>query len=320
MGESNHSKFQALPDREESQDPTYASSATIGVEAIQLSFPWGDPRVIRATSPNQFSYPPTDVEGGAFDYAACPEIFLGRIGVGPLRLAWDTNILSDYADFGALIWADEEFEPPVTEDKYRAEVLALYALMQLWMMRDIRIRVPQRQVDDARRQLETERRRVRIHQIEQLRSALVCVGLDADIDHALGHLPPFPVTSGNDEWDRSLMSEALLTGCHVFLTRDRVVLHRAPEMAASWLAVMSPTQLMAALRRANETSITAVGQYLMPDSHKWGHVMSAIKEEPDAFGNQELALATRPCWAPTQGSSKGAGSGPSGPRWTQQRW
>jgi hypothetical protein len=40
-------------------------------------------------------------EGGGFFYENCPELFLGRAGYGPLRIAWDTNVLIDYAEFGA---------------------------------------------------------------------------------------------------------------------------------------------------------------------------------------------------------------------------
>jgi hypothetical protein len=111
--------------------------------------------------PNQYSLAPEDdgcLEGGGFFYETCPEIFLRRSGYGPLRIAWGTNILIDYAEFGDLIWGPEddedyEFNPPVSEANYRQELVALYTLVQLWMMRDIRVRAPQRQINDAQREL-----------------------------------------------------------------------------------------------------------------------------------------------------------------------
>jgi hypothetical protein len=65
------------------------------------------------------------------------------------------------------------------------------------------------------------------------------------------------------------------------LTRDSSILRRASDAAASWVTVMSPSQLMTALARTGNTSIGTIGAYLLPDSHKWGHVMSAHAGFPD---------------------------------------
>lgn len=54
-------------------------------------------------------------EGGAFRYAACPQLFFGRTGIGPLRVAMDTAILIDYGQYGNAIWASDEFSPSVPE-------------------------------------------------------------------------------------------------------------------------------------------------------------------------------------------------------------
>lgn len=79
-------------------------------------------------------------EGGGFLYKNCPELFLGRAGYGPLRVAWDTNVLIDYAEFGDLMWEDDNFGPPISEPYYREELVALDTLIHLWMMRNIRVR------------------------------------------------------------------------------------------------------------------------------------------------------------------------------------
>jgi hypothetical protein len=117
-------------------------------ESGQLSFPFSVERVTARTEsnfsgPNPYSLSPSDdefLEGGGFFYEKCPEIFLGRSGYGPLRVAWDTNILIGYAEFGELMWADPDFDPPISEPRYREELIALDTLVQIWMWRDIRVR------------------------------------------------------------------------------------------------------------------------------------------------------------------------------------
>ena len=79
-------------------------------EYIQLRFPFQVQRVELPPEPNRYSLPPTSdeyIEGGGFFYENCPEVFLGRAGYGPLRVAWDTNIIIDYAEFGDLMWEEE---------------------------------------------------------------------------------------------------------------------------------------------------------------------------------------------------------------------
>jgi hypothetical protein len=244
------------------------------VVPAQLCFPWGREYRGRAKAPNRFSLAPEVVEGGAFEYASCPEVFLERTGVGPLRMAWDTNVLSDYADFGFDIW-EADFDPPVVEPRYRAELVALCDLMSLWMMRDIRIRVPERQINDSARDLDPVRWEQRKAQIQQLQAATACVGLDVDIDEAALGWAPLPMAFDHDGWDESLIDEAIMSGCHVFLTRDGRLLKRALEWADARLAVLSPVELLGALERSGNTSFVTFGCHLLPDSHKWVHVMAA---------------------------------------------
>lgn len=66
-----------------------------------------------------------------------------------------------------------------------------------------------------------------------------------------------------------------MTGCHVFLTRDRRLPRRVSEARGSFLIIMTPSELVEALDEAGETSLGKVGQYLLPDNHKWTHVMGA---------------------------------------------
>jgi len=181
-------------------------------------------------------------------------VFLGRRGYGPLRTAWDTNILIDYAEFGNLIWDENrEFDPPISEAHYRSELLAFCAIVQLSEMRDIRIRVPKRQVYDAQRELDEYQWELRAHQIHHILAALTCIQLDKQIFNEVRPFDTLPEGSSNDQWDESLVLEAIETGCHVFLTRDRRLRSRLHQTAhESFLAIMSPSELKQALEDAGD--------------------------------------------------------------------
>ena len=252
---------------------------------VQLNFPIEVERIPPRPAPNRYSLAPEDdgrLEGGGFFYENCSEVFIGRSGYGPLRIAWDTNILIDYAEFGDLIWGPEddegyEFDPPVQEARYRQELVALYKLVQLWMMRDIRVRAPQRQIDDAQRELSESQWEIRATQLHHFLAAVQCTLLDEDSLENVAPFPALPEGSTGDEWDSSLVSEAIATGCHVFLTRDDGLRRRLSQTAReSFLVIMSPSVLIKALEDAEELGWRGEG-YVMPDNHKWLHFMKATK-------------------------------------------
>ena len=68
-------------------------------------------------------------------------MFLGRTGQGPLRLAWDTNILIDYEVHGKAMWEenDQPFEPDIAKDEYREELLTLQVIVQAWMLQSFAV-------------------------------------------------------------------------------------------------------------------------------------------------------------------------------------
>ena len=226
---------------------------------VQLSFPFEVQRVAPRPKPNHYSLAPEDedcYEGGGFFYENCSEIFLDRYGYGPLRMAWDTNILSDYAEFGDLIWAaegDDEFNLPVTESRYRDELVALSDIMWLWTIRDIRVRVPDRQIHDARRGLDEAAWEVRERQLHHFLAALRCIELDKDIIENVPPFDPLPEGSSNDEWDESLVLEAIENGCHIFLTRDGRLRRRLQQRAReAFMVIVPPTELLQILAAADE--------------------------------------------------------------------
>jgi hypothetical protein len=162
--------------------------------------------------------------------------------------------------------------------------------MNLWMLRDIRIRMPFRQIRDAKLRLnnkpeelwekEIEQFRktqdIRLWQLEQFHAALACISLDAEIDANVEPFATLPEGSSNDDWDKSLLEESIATGCHVFLTGDRKLKKRLDDMARdSFVAILYPTELLDSLTQADEISFAKTGQYLMPDSHKFVHILEA---------------------------------------------
>jgi hypothetical protein len=251
----------------------------------QLGFPFQVQRVELPPEPNRYSFAPIDddcLEGGGFFYENCPEVFLGRTGYGPLRMAWDTNILIDYAEFGDLMWEeDRAFDPPVSEPRYREELIALDTIVQLWMMRDIRVRAPERQIFDAKRELDKAQWELRERQLHHFLAALTCIELDKEVLENVQPFDPLPDGTTSDEWDESLVLEAIETGCHVFLTGDRRLRRRLHRPAReSFLVIMSPSDLQQALAEAWELGWGGEG-YMFPDNHKWVHFMRATKRPED---------------------------------------
>lgn len=253
----------------------------IDPSGVQLSFPFQVQRVELPRQPNPYSLAPTDdpcPEGGGFFYEDCPEVFLGRAGYGPLRIAWDTNILIDYAQFGDLMWdEDHEFDPPISEARYLEELAGLNTLVNLSEFRDIRFRAPQRQIHDAKRSLDEAQWELRARQLHHLLAALTCIELDKDIIENVRSFDPLPDGSTNSEWDGSLVQEAIATGCHVFLTRDDGLRHRLYRDAReAFLAIMSPSDLQHALAKTGDLGWGGKG-YIFPDNHKILHLMRATK-------------------------------------------
>lgn len=195
-----------------------------------------------------------------------------------MRVALDTNILIDYAQFGHLIWdEDYEFAPPITEGRYLEELHALNTLVLLSEARDIRFRAPQRQIHDARRALDEEQWEIRARQLHHLLAALTCIQLDKEVLENVRPFDVLPDGSTNSDWDASLVQEAIATGCHVFLTRDDGLRNRLFQCARDeFLVILSPAELQYALAGAGDLGWGGEG-YIFPDNHKILHLIRATK-------------------------------------------
>lgn len=76
-------------------------------------------------------------EGPHFRYDEGPSLFLGRSGRGPLQVAWDTNLLIDYFEYGMQIWEGKSLSEIMPREQGE-ELEGLQVLISLWVLRDIR--------------------------------------------------------------------------------------------------------------------------------------------------------------------------------------
>jgi len=77
--------------------------------------------------------------------------------------------------------------------------------------------------------------------------------------------------------DRGLVEEAIVRGCHAFLTRDRKILAKAPHLAQMGLLAVSPTGLRDELAFSGELGMVAGADGCMCDNHKWHHLARACR-------------------------------------------
>lgn len=219
-------------------------------------------------------------DGGSFDYRVTPSIFLGRTGLGPLRVAWDTDILIDWRDYGEALWEEREL-PRGLDPAHYSDLKALGLIMTtVWMSRDIRIRPLRRQLTDfgGRRAARADgRRSERKRLLEQLGAALTCGDFEG------GFMSRRPGANKPEAWfmaasaDRDLVEEAVARGCHVFLTRDKRIL-RHDDYLSSLLGIraLRPTSLEAHLAQSGELFTPYGAEGIVCDNHKWLHVYGAV--------------------------------------------
>lgn len=239
-----------------------------------------------------------------------PAVFGHRIGIGPLAVMPDTNILiSIRAELdeveGALIlhplWSARD-EP----------VDALRDLVQLWWWRDLRFVVSPLHLADTSKPLTEDRRRAREDAVRELgqdffeRGGLRSViGEEipvADEPCALHSIPPARPTSNSDtagQWrwpdgerDRELVGAAYDSGCHVFLTADKGILKCHPWLYPKGLAVMSPSQLLEALDNSGELDGTRGGNFLLPDLSALSRLYAGFHSTEESCGSQDCASPT----------------------------
>jgi hypothetical protein len=170
---------------------------------------------------------------------------------GPLVVALDSSILIDLQQHGSEIFDDVV---DVNEPKYAEELNSLSDLLDLWLLRDIRLIVTPRSYTDAKRTTVrfTSRRGPTIRALAE--SLAFQYG-----DWTQPAPSEVEVTTGSqsvrglpDSADKDLVAEAVAVGAHVFLTRDDVLIANV-HVPESGPRVCLPSVLMRDLHDSNIT-------------------------------------------------------------------
>jgi hypothetical protein len=248
-------------------------------------------------SPNALAPPGPDFEYSFNEFSA--QIFCGRGGRGPLRIAVDTNILIHYLRYGSRMWKDvpvsSVIEEPLDED-FQSQLECLQLLLALWLVRDVRFVVLSASLADVdsrrRARFTPERRRQRRRAFSEFAEALAFVAEGVD-DLAEDESPRLilperfiddVLTAVPRGWDRILVRQAARTGAHVFLTNDAGVLRAATEVRQLGLHVVSPGGLV--------EELFASGAYLcmlddrfcdwpLLDTHRAVHLIRALEDSEE---------------------------------------
>lgn len=229
-------------------------------------------------------------EGPYFRYEAARGVFLGRQGTGPLIAAWDTNLLIDYFEHGEQLWNAAPLA--TTIPGLRGEQLeALQLIVSLWVVRDIRFRLLDRVLNDARSELCERRRRHRRVALEEFARALSLVDGFDDVEAGSRGLLTLPasvleralstVPAGAD---RDLVAAAHAEGVHVFLTRDRGILRCAGAFRPLGLLIADPATVLELLAECGAMHCLLDRRCLYwpaPDMQRVAHLIQAL---PSTYG------------------------------------
>ena len=243
--------------------------------------------------------------GPEFLHSASNYLFSGRQGNGPLRIAWDTNVLTDYFQYGARLWlgATAAELVPDSTDRRNQRLTSLYTNLEflqhviaLWTLRDIEFLVLPATLSDFKQKAtqspsdgsaDDERSRVRRAQRDralwEFSAAVSLTSADESVDDVPLKLPQRTV----DDFmrgvpkghDALLIRQALAKSCHVFLTRDGGVLKRAGDLAHVGLCVADPQRLFWALLKSGNFDCLLDGYSLYwpwRDTLRTAHLLHAL--------------------------------------------
>ncbi|MDO5676799.1 MAG: hypothetical protein Q4G35_04745 [Propionibacteriaceae bacterium] len=213
-------------------------------------------------------------EGPHFVYENAPHLFGQRTGRGPLHVMLDTNVFLDLADRARSIWL-EDIE---VDSKYGEELEALQLFMGLWVIRDIRLHLPEALRWDSRSILSEKRRAERRRAIREFDLALQLVGeFDVNRQDRIGAYRVLNrllerVPAGGD---RSIAREAMNSGMHVVLTRDEGFLKAKASLRVVGIMVASPQDLLEMLVAAGAFHCLLrpeCAYWPLPDQHRTSHL------------------------------------------------
>jgi hypothetical protein len=244
-------------------------------------------REIEAENPSFMQRGDQIPEGPDFIYESAAALFQGRRGRGPIFVAWDTNLLLDYFEYGRYLWEDNEL-PDRLGEEYVSELEGLQFVMALWVLRDIRFMVFPESVVDATKKLSLGRRASRLNAFHEFTSALRLVSYDSPkidlpsrdgllllpdsfLQRAVARIP--------HGFDRVLVNSAAQLGLHVFMTRDKGILSQRDSLKPFGLLLASPLDLLEELVGCGAFHCMLEPRYAywpMPDQMRVGHLIRAL--------------------------------------------
>ena len=195
------------------------------------------------------------------------------MGVGPLVVMPDTCILIEVREYLDQLDEDTGMLIAPNWSSLRDRIDAVQDLVQLWWSRDVRFAVSSEHLDDG--ELSEQRELAREAAVRELGRDYwerggpeTFLGEEAELVvvdcPCARHAAPNPDSRSDSviaqTWlwpkhapDRRLAEAAFDAGCHVFLTSEKAILKRCHEsLFAHGMAVLSPTQLIAALAQSGE--------------------------------------------------------------------
>ena len=223
-------------------------------------------------------------EGPYFNFEDGPELFMGRHGRGPLHIAWDTNLLLDYFNYGHSLWENDslvEIEP----NEYGEELEALQVVISLWVVRDIRFHIlPLTLQDSKTKPLSSERLAQRANAWENFCAAITLVEDWPDERGETLILPPSvfdrALRAVPEGTDRQLIREAVSARMHVFMTRDKEILKARDALHPFGLLLASPQDMLEYLGACGALHCLIVPKdclyWPMPDLQRVSHLVSAL--------------------------------------------
>ncbi|GAA1828400.1 hypothetical protein [Actinomadura chokoriensis] len=227
-------------------------------------------------------------EGPHFVYESSTNLFNARRGRGPLFIAWDTNILIDYFEYGRALWEGSEL--PSLPEEYYAELEGIQLLIALWVMRDIRFIILPGTIKDAKKRLPAERRAQRVRAFREFTSALILVSsgpsrIDSPSREGLLVLPDSlledAATNVPQGFDRILVTSAARMGIHVFMTMDKGILKQRETFRSFGLLLASPLDTFEHLLACGAFHCMFAPRYAhwpLPDQMRVGHLIRALPE------------------------------------------
>lgn len=224
-------------------------------------------------------------EGPYFVYDQVPYIFSGRVGCGPLKVAWDTNLLLDYFKYGWHLWQGNSPPDIGDDEQYASELECLQLIVGLWTIRDIRFKILPATIVDAKRRLSGHRRRTRISAFDEFAHAIELVNSDEEEPPAYG-LISLPESALEEAlrsvpagWDRILVRQAIDAGEHVFLTRDAKILRCQHQLRPFGLRPAAPGDLLESLLACgafNCLLLPRCAYWPLMDTQRTSHLIRAL--------------------------------------------